>query len=395
MPGKHSLLGPSGASRWLLCPPSARLGESVPETTSSYAEAGIHAHKIAELKLLKYSTPMGPRSYTTALNKLKKDPLYKEDMDKSTDIYLEHIKAVAMSFSATPFISAEKEVSFTEYVPEGWGTADCIIIGDNILQVIDYKNGSGVPVSAEDNPQMMLYALGAYLMYKPIYEGIVDTVRMSIVQPNTSGDPVDTWECSLGHLLTWAEVTVKPAAKLAFDGQGDFNPGEKQCRFCKVSKTCRKRAEYNLQTEGFMQPIQMIPPLISDEEVGDILKRTRDLAGYVKQLEAYALKRSLEGGDIPGFKAVEGRSNRTFSDIDAAFKAVTSSGYDEALLYTRSPITLTAVEALLGKKDFSSILGDYIIKPPGKPTLVEASDKRPPVTTTTAAADDFATSVEE
>ena len=388
MPDRHALLGPSGADRWLVCPPSARLCEKFPETTSPYAEQGRVAHEIAELKVQKFISPMGPRTYTTRLNKLKKSEHYTENMDGNTDIYLEHIKSIAMAMSVTPFISVEREVSYEEYVPEGFGTSDCIIIGDNILHVVDYKNGSGVPVSPENNRQMKLYALGAYLMYRVIYGDLIEIVRMSIVQPNTSGEPAETWETTLTELLSWAE-SIKPIAKLAFDGQGDFNPGEKQCRFCKAKETCRARKDYNLEAEGFTKPIAMLPPLISDAEVGEILYRTRDLAKYVKDLEAYALQKSLEGIDIPGWKAVQGRANRAFTDIDQAFEHLAKLGFKKEMLFETKPITLTAVEELVGKKEFKEKLADFVIAPPGKPTLVMASDKRPAVTSQPSAAQDF------
>lgn len=391
MPDKHSMLGPSAAHRWLLCTPSARLCEGIPETPSPYAEKGRLAHEIAELKLKKYSTPMPVRSYNAALNKLKKNAIYEEEMDKNTDIYLEFIKSLALAYSSSPLISVEKEVHYEEYAPDGFGTADCILIGDNIIHVIDYKNGSGVPVSPTENVQMKLYALGAYLMYQAIYGGLVDTVRMSIVQPNTSGDACETWETPLTDLMGWTE-TIRTPAQLAHKGEGSFAPGEKQCRFCKAKNLCRARKDYNLASEEFMP---MIPPLITDAEVGEILSRTRDLAKYVKDLEAYALRRSLEGVEIPGWKAVEGRANRTFSDIDAAFTHLTTLGYAENLFYERKPITLTAVEAIIGKKEFKEKLADFVIVPPGKPTLAEAKDKRPAVTSGTSAAQDFAEPGEE
>lgn len=389
MPDRHALLGPSGADRWLVCPPSARLCEQFPETTSTYAEQGRIAHEIAELKIMKYITPMGPRTFTTRINKIKKNEHYKEEMDKNTDIYIDHIKSIAMAMKGSPFISAEREVSYEEYVPDGFGTSDCIIIGDNILHVVDYKNGAGVPVSPENNRQMKLYALGAYLMYRVIYGDSIEIVRMSIVQPNTSGDPVETWEMPLSELLTWAE-SIKPTAKLAFAGQGEFTPGEKQCRFCKAKETCRARKDYNLEAEGFTKPVAMLPPLISDVEVGEILYRTRDLAKYVKDLEAYALQKSLEGVEIPGWKAVQGRANRTFTDIDKAFEHLATLGFKKEMLFETKPITLTAVEELVGKKEFKEALGSFVISPPGKPTLVQASDKRIAVTNQTSAAQDFA-----
>lgn len=382
MPDKHALLGPSGAHRWLVCNKAPRLEETLPEKTSIYAEAGRVAHEIAELKLRKWGIePMGTRSYNSKLKKLQKDPNYDDGMLDSTEFYLDYIKEYCNGLKEKPSIQAEIEVNYSEYVPEGFGTSDCIIIGDGILHVIDYKNGQGVVVSAEDNPQMKLYALGAYLLNRMFF--VIENVKMSIVQPNVTKE-VSTWECSVKDLLEWANSIKEPALK-AWNNEGEFKPGE-HCKFCRAKAQCRANANYQLETEGF---INMTPPLITMEEAGDILKRTRQLKDYVTSLEKYVLEQCLEGVFIPGWKAVEGRSNRTFSDLDAAFNKAKELGVAEELLYEKKPITLTQLEKVLGNEVFNNNLNQFVIKPAGSPTLVEESDKRHAISNKTTAVEDF------
>ncbi len=372
MSGKHALLSASGAARWLACTPSARLEEQFPDSTSTYAEEGILAHEIAELKLRKaFTEPMGPRKFNNQLKKLKEHQLYQPEMLKHTDTYLEYVQGLVHGFDSPPHIAVEKRVEYTDYVPEGFGTADCIIIGGSTMCIIDLKYGKGVPVAAEDNPQMMLYALGAYSAYSFLYP--IEKVVMSIVQPRL--DSISEFSMPVDDLLYWATNTVMGAAEKAFKGEGDFVPGE-HCRFCRAKSLCRARSEFNTAIED-KYPNK--PPLLSNDEVGQLLIKARDLAKWVKDLEEYALAECLAGSEIPGWKAVEGRSVRQFTDIDAAFKILTGEGYDEAVLYERKPITLSATEKLVGKKKFNELLASFIYKPPGKPTLVPESDKREPI----------------
>jgi hypothetical protein len=372
MSGKHALLGASGAARWLACTPSARLEEQFPDSASTYAAEGNLAHAIAELKLRKtFVDPMGPRKFNNQLKKLKEHQLYQPEMLKHTDTYLEYVQGLVHGFDSPPYIAVEKRVDYSEYVPEGFGTADCIIIGGNTLWVIDLKYGKGVPVAAEDNPQMMLYALGAYSAYSFLYP--IEKVVMAIVQPRL--DSISEWEISTDVLLYWATNTVMGAAEKAFKGEGDFVPGE-HCRFCRAKSLCRARSEFNTAIE-VKYPDK--PPLLSNDEVGQLLLKAQDLAKWVKDLEEYALAECLAGNEIPGWKAAEGRSVRQFTDTDAAFKVLIDAGYDEAVLYERKPITLSATEKLVGKKKFNELLASFVDKPPGKPTLVPESDKREPI----------------
>jgi len=369
-PTQHALLSASSAHKWLHCPPSARLEETLPESTSDYAEEGRLAHAIGELKLRKHFTPMGPRKFNTELKRLQADPHYDAEMDECTNAYLEFVQEKAHAFAAMPYVALEVHLDFSDVVPEGFGTGDCIIIGGNTLWVIDYKHGKGVPVAAEENPQMTLYALGALRKYSMLYS--IREVRMAIVQPRL-GDPSE-WAIDVAELQARAE-RIRPTAQLAFEGKGDYCAGE-WCRFCRAKSTCRAR---NDQYTGVVTALEAFagarPPLITNAELGEILSRAAPIAAWVEDLQKYALAAILRGEEVNGWKAVEGRSNRQFSDVDAAFTALIGAGYDEALLYERKPITLTAVEKMTGKTKFSELLESYIIKPPGKPTLADETDK--------------------
>lgn len=398
-PIKHALLGASSAHRWLNCPPSARLTENMPDTESPYAAAGTLAHEIAEFKARKYFLePMSTRTYNSRLKKLQAKEHYDKGMDSATDAYLEHLKARAMSYPTQPAVALEVQVDFSDIVPEGFGTADCIMIGSGVLDVIDYKNGSGVVVEAENNPQMMLYAWGALNLYRPIFGDSIHTVHMSIVQPNAGG--VREWEVEKDWIEVWATQSAKPKAEYAFNGGGDFNPGD-WCRFCKAKAQCSARAAKMLELEPMVvtnampaaawekKATEVIaaggvvqgtpPPLLTDEKIGDVLTRARNIAAWVKDLEAYALTATLDGHRIAGWKAVEGRGTRDWiGGTDTAFPALQANGIDEALLYERKPVTVAGLEKALGKKTFAEAAEGLWIKSPGKPTLVPESDTRPP-----------------
>ena len=392
-PEKHALLSASSASRWLHCTAAPRFEEQFPEKTSEYAEEGRLAHAICELKVIKkFTTQLTPRTYTTRLNKLKKDPLYTDEMDKTSDLYVEHLTEKAMTYNSTPYVAVEVQVDFAEYVPEGFGTCDCIMIGGDTLNITDYKHGKGVPVSAEGNAQMRLYALGALKRYASIYGNTIKNVCMTIDQPRIQDEP-STETITVEDLRAWGE-SIKPAAAKAYMGLGEFCPGE-HCRFCRGKAQCKARAAINTALEEFKDCVPQNgekPPLfgqgvLTDEEIGDLLVRGKELVAWYKDLEEYALNALLNGGTIPGWKAVAGRSNRTFADTDAAIAAVIAAGYDEALVYERKPKTLTELEKLMGKAEFTAKLGAYVVKPLGKPTLAPMTDKREPYS---PAAADFA-----
>lgn len=378
---EHALLSASSSHRWLSCPPSVRLEEQLPEQISEYAEEGKLAHSIAELKLRKYFIePIGPKKFASELKKLQAHPLYDVEMLQCTDTYLEYIQSIVHAYNSRPYVAVEKRVDYSAYAPEGFGTGDCVVIGGSVMHVTDYKHGKGVPVDAENNPQMMLYALGALTEYSMLYS--IETVKMTIIQPRL--DSISHFEISTTDLLAWGE-SIKPVAQLAFEGKGDFYSGE-WCKFCRAKAKCRVRSETMTALEVFGNAK---PPLLGNEELGDILLRARNLEAWVKDLEEYALSALLRSEEINGWKVVNGKSDRRFGNMDEAFKRLIEAGYDEALLYERKPITLTNVEKLTGKKQFTELLNTYVIKPPGKPTLAQENDKREAINNKTTAAEAF------
>lgn len=404
---KHAILGASAAERWLNCPPSVALTQDMPDTSSPYAREGTIAHELGELKLRKhFLTGIGPKRYASMSREIKEnlaaafyraegpgptqDVLTAEleaawaEMEHCTDIYLDTAKEIALGFPEAPYVALEQRVDFSAWVPEGFGTADCIIIGSGILHVIDYKHGRGVAVEAQDNPQLMLYALGAWQRYRALYP--IHTLRWTIVQPRNGGVS-EPQERSVEDLTKWAEDIVAPRAKLAYEGQGEYNPGE-WCRFCKARATCRARSDYNLALEGFTKTE---PALLTAEEIGGILVRSRDLARWISDLEEHALSALLDGQEIPGWKAVAGRALRIWTDQEAAFNKAMELGTPEAMLYERRPVSLAQLEKLMGKKAFQP-LTDYVTVPPGKPTLAPQDDKRAAITNRSSAENDFAAS---
>ncbi|WP_096269374.1 DUF2800 domain-containing protein [Paucisalibacillus globulus] len=379
----HALLSASASNRWLNCTPSVRLEEQFEDKGSTYAAEGTLAHEIAELKLRKYFTePMAQSTYTRRLNKFKKHELFQDEMLKHTDTYLDYLKEIFLSKATTPYVAVEKRVNYSAYAPEGFGTVDCVIIGGDTLHVNDFKYGKGVPVSAEDNSQLKLYALGAYLEYGFLYS--FKKIHLSIVQPRL--DSISEYEMSLEDLLAWGDE-IKPIAEKAFKGEGDFNPGE-HCKFCKAKAVCRARADHFLELDGFKK---MQPPLISNDEVGQILEKGLEIESWIKALKDYALTESLKGNEVSGWKAVEGRGTRSYVDIDKAFAHLQENGIDEAILFERVPLTIPKLEKELGKKEYKSLLEEpgLVSKTPGKPTLAKASDKRKAITNEVSAEDDF------
>ena len=329
----------------------------------------------------------GKTKFTRAVNKLKKDPLWKDEMQVYTEEDLDYVRSVALSFTGSPSVSIEKRVLLDAYIPhrEGEdpasGSADCILIGGGELHVIDFKYGKGVPVSAEGNPQLALYALGAYEAYKILYP--VETVTLHIVQPRL-GDP-SSWSCPLSELLAFGRW-VKERAVLAIKGEGEFRPSDEACRFCRARGTCRARAERNV---ALAFDVGKKPPLISNEEMGAYLKKGSDVAAWLQDLKAIALSECLAGKEVPGWKAVEGRGSREWTDMDEAFRKFVDNGIDEAVLWERKPLSLAQVEKVVGKKEFQELAGNYVIKKPGKPALVEKSDNRPAITNMVTAQEAF------
>lgn len=381
----HALLSASSAHRWLTCTPSARLEEQFPDTTSDAAKEGTLAHELAEMKVRNYFYPddVSKRKLTFAIKKFKEDPLWQDEMLEHTDTYIDYIRDISIKLPSKPYVAVEKRVDYGGYAQGGFGTADCIMVQGETLHVIDFKYGKGVPVSAESNPQMMLYALGAYESYRMLYP--IKKIKLSIVQPRLPDD-ISEWGCSIEELLRFGE-SVKERAALALDGSGEFNPGGKQCRFCRAKAQCRARAEENVRL-AFMTDTK--PPLLNNEEIGQYLLQGEDVARWLKDVQEYALAECLAGKEIPGWKAVEGKGSRNWTDMDAAFEKLEKSGViAEEMLWERKPLTLAQVEKEVGKKDFADAVGEFIVKKPGKPALVKESDKREAITNKVTAKEAF------
>ena len=362
MKAKHALLSASSAYRWLACPPSALLSAKYGDTSSSYAQEGTAAHALAEYKVLK------------ALGRKADDPTenldyFNEEMDEATDAYAGYVlEQVAEAKKATtdPIVMVEQRVDFSTYVPDGFGTADALIIADGKLSITDLKYGQGVLVEADHNPQLMCYALGAYEMFFALYD--IETVSMTIFQPRR--DNVSVFEMKASDLLGWAENTLKPAATLAAQGEGEFTVGE-HCRFCKAKADCRARAEANLALARYDFAL---PPTLTDADIEAILPLLDELTSWAEDIKAYALTRAVAGKEWHGYKLVAGRSNRKYVNEDAVAKKVSDAGFNP---YEEKLLGITAMTKLLGKNRFEELLSSLIEKPQGKPTLVPESDKRP------------------
>ena len=381
---EHALLSASSSHKWLVCTPWIRLEEQFENKTTEYAEEGTLAHAIAELKARNYFTePMTKRKFNSEMKKLQENERYKDEMQIHTDRYLDYLKEIALKSPVKPSVIVEMKVDYSKYAKEGFGTADCLMITGKDLYVIDFKYGKGVPVSAEENPQLKLYALGALEKYKLIYA--IENIHLSIVQPRL--DIISEYELNRNNLEKWGDEVVIPAANKAYFGIGEYTPGE-HCKFCKAKGSCVARTNKNLSAIEDFKPLdyrakdkkdninKVVKGILTNEEIGVVLDQIKDVESWVKDVKSYALNCILKGENVKGWKAVEGRSNRVITDIDKAFQIITEYGIDEALLYERKPLTITELEKLLTKKKFESLVGDYIEKPKGAPTLAPISDKR-------------------
>lgn len=374
MPEEHAKLSASGSSRWINCPGSIVLESSFGEKESEYAEEGRLAHSVAELKLTKYfKKGIGPKKFKSTMDEFKKSPYWNKSMDDYTDDYFEFVKEKALSYPDRPFVDVELRVDYSNVAPEGFGTCDCVMIHGNELSIIDLKYGTGVKVDAKDNSQLMLYALGVYNMFSVIYD--IKTVSMTIVQPRLNH--FDTHTISIEELLAFSE-RVKPIAQEAYTGSDRLAVGD-HCKFCKAKSKCRARAEsmFKPVKENVLPVIDKKPgELLTSQEIGELLIKLDGVVDWIKSLEAEGLAEALAGNEVTGFKLVEGRSVRKITDESGAVSKLVAAGFEESLLYERRLLSMTKIEAIVGKKDFATILGGVIEKPPGKPTLVKASDKR-------------------
>ncbi|MEQ2819543.1 DUF2800 domain-containing protein [[Ruminococcus] torques] len=365
----HAVLSASGSHRWLNCTPSARLELEFENTTSEAAREGTAAHALCEHKLKKF------------LKKRSKRPVsdYNSDeMEECTDAYAEFVMEQyeeAKKSCKDPVLLIEQKLDFSCYVPEGFGTGDCIIISDDKLHIIDFKYGQGIFVEAEHNPQMMLYALGALEIYDALYD--IKEVAMTIFQPRREN--VSTWTIPIEELKAWAEEELKPKARMAYDGEGEYLPGE-WCTFCKAAVKCRARAEEKMKLARLEFKM---PPLLTDAEIEEVLNVLPDLTKWANEITAYASEAAIHHGkEWNGFKVVEGRSNRKYRDELLVAEAAREHGYTD--IYRQTLIPMTEMQKLMGKSTFEEILGDLIYKPPGKPTLVPNTDKRPAMNVTNA-----------
>lgn len=399
----HAVLSASSSKQWLHCPPSIRLQENFPNESSVYAAEGTFAHEVCEYKVRKYLHERVKRPQSVEFDT--------EEIEQITDMYAEFVISIIEKMKdngCEPLAFVEERVNYSHIAPSGFGTADMLIIGKDengkgLLHVVDFKTGKGVFVDADHNSQMMLYALGGLVAYGFIYE--IETVRMSIVQPRL--DNISTFECSRQELEEWGE-SIKPIAKLAYEGKGEQKPGD-WCRFCRAKPVCRACAdealalcredfldldagafdtaeesdmtapyEADTQTAVFKQP-----GLIPISELAGILPTLNRISSWIEAVFAFVSSEAINHGIlIPGYKVVEGRSKRIFTDTKAVVDTAVQNGYTD--LYKQSLITLTEFEKMMGKKKFNELLGKYVAKPPGKLALVPASDPREAVDLSTA-----------
>lgn len=382
----HAVLSPSAAERWLSCTRSARLEQQFPDSAGEAAKEGTLAHSLAELIVRRHINQVTAKDYKKALAEIEKNKYYDAAMFEHCDNYATFILeqfAEAQSHTKDAILFLEQKLDLTAYIPEGFGTGDAIIIADHVLVINDLKYGKGVPVSSENNRQMMLYSLGALEAYDILYD--IREVRMNIFQPRI--DNSSTWQIPVDELRNWAETELKPRAALAFAGEGDFAPG-KHCRFCKARAVCKANADYNLE---LAQHEFKAAELLEDADISAILDRADTFKKWLAGVEEYALHEAVNNGKKwPGYKVVEGRSNRKYSDEETVASALIQNGYKEDQIYSKALLGITALEKSIGKGPFNSLLGEYLVKPPGKPALVPESDKRPEYNSTESAALDFA-----
>lgn len=372
---KHALLSASSSGRWLACPPSVRLTETYPDSESSYAAEGTDAHTLCEYKV---RCSLG-ENLSEIVDIRETLGYYSLEMEEYADEYAAYVTELLETARHTcrdPLLLLEQRVDYSKYVPEGFGTADTILITDGVLHLVDFKYGKGIPVYAEENPQLKLYSLGAIEMLGCLYD--VSLIRMTVFQPRLSN--ISTWEITAECLYEWVEDELKPKAKQAYEGEGEYKAGS-HCRFCRAKAECRTRAEANLRLAAYEFADSA---LLENDEISDILSKADELISWVSDIKEYALSEALKGTKFDGWKVVSGRSNRKYTDEDTVAKKITEEGYDP---YEHKVIGVSAMEKLIGKKRFMELLENLIEKPIGKATLVPESDKRREINT---ASDDFA-----
>lgn len=381
----HARLSASGAKRWMECPPSVKLEEQFEDKGSEYAREGTLAHELAELMIKYNSGQIKKAGFNKKLKAIKDDELFGNDMLDYIESYANQVWELFNEAKATckdAVIMTEQRVDFGAYVPGGFGTCDVVIIADDVLHVIDLKYGKGVEVFAENNPQLRLYGLGAADTFDCLYD--FEKVKMTIIQPRLGNVSSETMP--VNFLRDWGRYTVRPLAEKAAKGEGEFKAGD-HCRFCKARQTCRARAEANME----LAKMEFADPeLLTDEEIGEVLRAADQLTAWAKDIAEYALTEAINHDKKwDGWKLVEGRSVRKYKDEVKVAEELVKAGFDEAVIYEKKLYGITAMEKLLGKKKFGEVLKDLIDKPAGKPTLVPESDKRPEINKVDKAKEDF------
>lgn len=385
MPDVHAKLSASGAKRWMNCPPSVELESQFKDKGSPFAAEGTTAHTLAEIMINYNAGTIDKKEFNKQLKTIQKEEYYNQEMQDYIEDYVINVWEFvneAKTHCKDVKVLTEQRLDFPEYVPEGFGTGDVVILADDEVHIIDLKYGKGVEVFAENNPQLRLYGLGAVHAFEMLYD--FDKVRMTIIQPRLNNISSETMP--VNFLKDWGTYTVKPLAELAAKGEGEFKAGD-HCQFCKARATCRTRAEANLE----LAKMEFVDPaLLQDDEIGEVLRKADQLAHWVKDITEYALSEAVNNDKhFDGWKLVEGRSNRKYTDEIKVADTLKCAGYDEAVLYEKKLYGITAMEKVVGKKKFGELLSELIEKPQGKPALVPESDKRPELKSADAAKKDF------
>ena len=385
MGSKHALLSPSSAGRWLACTPSARLGEKYPDTAGEAAKEGTIAHALGEALIRYEAEIISEEVYLKEMSEIEQSEYYNADMQELMEEYRDYVmEAFQVAALRTPDaeLIIEDKLDLTKWVMNGFGTADAQIIADGTLNIIDLKYGRGVRVGAEGNKQMMLYAIGAVEKAKIFYD--IKEVTMTIYQPRLNN--ISTYALSVDELYRFAEEELKPKAAQAYEGKGDFAVGD-HCRFCRAKPRCRAYAD---EQKKIAQYDFKNAEELSDDEIAEILTKADDVASWLKDVQSYALNVAVnEGKKFKGFKVVMGQSRRRYTNEDDVVSKLLESGFEEALLFEKKLLGITAMEKTITKKKFNTLLGDLVEKPDGKPTLVDETDKRKEWDKTQTAQDDF------
>ena len=361
MPDKHAFLSPSSAERWYNCPPSAWLCEQFPDLGSVFAAEGTEAHSLCEYLLGKYLGRSGLVDPRPGMQ------YYTPEMEECCQGYVSYVAEIMEGYrrkGVVPTVFVEQRVDLRRFIPESMGTSDCVVVGQDELCIVDYKYGMH-PVPAS-SLQLRIYALGACEMFSALYD--FSSVRMVVYQPRIGN--VDECRMTVKDLYSWAAGELRERAQAAFAGKGSFRVGE-WCRNCRARRQCRELAAHQLEIAKYDFSD---PPLLTDAEISEVLSRVDDLVAWANAVREYALSAALEGRKIAGWKVVEGRSARKFADDDAVCARVSAAGFDP---YEKKMLGVTALEKLLGRKDFRNLLADLVVRQAGKPVLVPESDKRP------------------